>query len=40
MTVILVTLFFIIMVLVELAREGSKHGLPHDRIPKVAGQKR
>jgi preprotein translocase subunit SecG len=40
MTVILVTLFFIIMILVELARERSKHRLPHDQIPKVAGQKR
>lgn len=40
MTPILVVLFFIIMILVELARKRTKHQFTDDRMPKGARQKR
>jgi preprotein translocase subunit SecG len=40
MTVILVTLFFLIMILVDLARKRTKSPLAGDQMPKGAPQKR
>ena len=40
MTVILVTLFFLIMILVDLARNRMKRPMADDQMPKGASQKR
>ena len=40
MTVILVTFFFLIMILVDLARNRTKRPMADDQMPKGAPQKR
>ncbi len=39
MTVILVTFFFLIMILVDLARNRTRHRLANDQMPKGTPQK-